>query len=123
MSLSTCSHRTYPGLNLSHFCRDHAGGNEEMAKRIPGIKIIGGEHDHVAAATQQVADKQQISVGSINIQCIETPFHTQGHICYLCSEEGFPEKIVFTGDTLFIGGCGRYQCNASVNCLLRRESV
>ena len=94
-----------------------------MAKRIPGIKIIGGEHDHVAAATQPVADNQQISVGSINVQCIEMPFHTQGHICYLCSEKGSPEKIVFTGDTLFIGGCGRYQCSASVHCLLHRESL
>ena len=79
-----------------------------MAKRIPGIQIIGGEHDKVAAANKEVADKQRISLGSISIQCIETPFHTQGHICYLCSEEGSSEKLVFTGDTLFIGGCGRY---------------
>ena len=78
-----------------------------MAKRIPGMQIIGGEHDKVAAATKEVADKQRISLGSISIQCIETPFHTQGHICYLCSEEGSSEKLVFTGDTLFIGGCGR----------------
>ncbi len=78
-----------------------------MAKRIPGIRIVGGVHDKVAAATEQVADRQQISVGTISIQCIETPFHTQGHICYLCSEEGSSEKLIFTGDTLFIGGCGR----------------
>ena len=99
-----------PGVCRREFadrCRDHAGGNEEMAKRIPGIRIVGGEHDKVAAATEQVADKQQISVGTIKIQCIETPFHTQGHICYLCSEEGTSEKLIFTGDTLFIGGCGR----------------
>ena len=78
-----------------------------MAKRIPGIRIVGGVHDKVAAATEQVADRQQISVGSVSIQCIETPFHTQGHICYLCSEEGSSEQLIFTGDTLFIGGCGR----------------
>lgn len=68
---------------------------------------MGGEHDKVAAATEQVADKQHISVGSIGIDCIETPFHTQGHICYLCNEEGSSEKLIFTGDTLFVGGCGR----------------
>lgn len=68
---------------------------------------MGGEHDNVAAATEQVADKQHISVGSIGIDCIETPFHTQGHICYLCNEEGSSEKLILTGDTLFVGGCGR----------------
>lgn len=46
-------------------------------------------------------------MGSISIRCLETPFHTLGHICYLCSEEGSPERNIFTGDTLFIGGCGR----------------
>ena len=96
-------------VDPSQPCRDHAGGNEEMAKRIPGIRIVGGVHDKVAAATEQVADRQQISVGSISIECIETPFHTQGHICYLCSEEGSSEKLIFTGDTLFIGGCGRFE--------------
>ena len=46
-------------------------------------------------------------MGTISIRCLETPFHTLGHICYLCSEEGSPGRSVFTGDTLFIGGCGR----------------
>ena len=46
-------------------------------------------------------------MGSIRIRCLETPFHTLGHICYLCSEDGSPERNIFTGDTLFIGGCGR----------------
>ena len=29
----------------------------------------------------EVADKQEISVGSITIKCLETPFHTLGHMC------------------------------------------
>ena len=62
-------------------CRDHAGGNEEIAKLIPGIEIVGGEHEHVSAATTEVADMQEISVGSISIKCLETPFHTLGHMC------------------------------------------
>lgn len=32
--------------------------------------------------------------------------HTNGHICFLCREEG-STAAVFTGDTLFVGGCGR----------------
>ncbi len=38
--------------------------------------------------------------------------HTQGHMCYLCSTPSTPSTIptppvVFTGDCLFVGGCGR----------------
>ena len=40
--------------------RDHAGGNEEIARLIPGIEIVGGEHDHVSAATKQVCAQQKI---------------------------------------------------------------
>lgn len=32
--------------------------------------------------------------------------HTLGHICYLCKEAG-SQDIIFTGDTMFVGGCGR----------------
>jgi hypothetical protein len=32
--------------------------------------------------------------------------HTNGHICFLCREES-STAAVFTGDTLFVGGCGR----------------
>jgi hydroxyacylglutathione hydrolase len=53
--------------------RDHAGGNEEMARLVPGIEIFGGEHDNVSAASRQVTDKEEISVGDIKIQCLETP--------------------------------------------------
>lgn len=37
---------------------------------------------------------------------LHTPCHTQDHICYYF-EDG-ADRAVFTGDTLFIGGCGRF---------------
>lgn len=38
------------------------------------------------------------------IEVIETPFHTEGSVCLY-----FPrQKLLFTGDTLFVGGIGRY---------------
>ena len=36
-----------------------------------------------------------------------TPCHTTGHICYFFSGGG-DTPSVFTGDTLFLGGCGRF---------------
>ena len=40
--------------------------------------------------------------------CYETPCHTSGHICYFVTSDKQEDKAVFTGDTLFIGGCGRF---------------
>lgn len=34
--------------------------------------------------------------------------HFQGHICYFVQTPSGDNKVVFTGDTLFLGGCGRF---------------
>lgn len=91
----------------THHHWDHAGGNVEMAKTYPNITVYGGQHDNVDGCNRPVADGEEFKFGNIDIKCMETPFHTHGHICYLCTEPGDEQKIVFTGDTLFVAGCGR----------------
>ena len=44
---------------------------------------------------------QQIHAGGLTFQVISTPGHTHGSVCYLC------EHVMFSGDTLFAGSCGR----------------
>eukprot|EP01056_Protomagalhaensia_sp_Gyna25_P000017 Protomagalhaensia_sp_Gyna_25__16@NODE_1008_length_2301_cov_132_114943_g803_i0_p2_GENE_NODE_1008_length_2301_cov_132_114943_g803_i0NODE_1008_length_2301_cov_132_114943_g803_i0_p2_ORF_typecomplete_len264_score44_04Lactamase_B/PF00753_27/2_6e18HAGH_C/PF16123_5/1_2e16Lactamase_B_3/PF13483_6/6_7e08Lactamase_B_2/PF12706_7/1_6e07Lactamase_B_5/PF14597_6/0_0011_NODE_1008_length_2301_cov_132_114943_g803_i065856 len=57
--------------------------------------------------TQDISDGQTIEVGGLTIQGIHTPTHTKGHICYLVTDaQG--NKLVFSGDHLFTGGCGRF---------------
>lgn len=47
-------------------------------------------------------------VGSLRVDCLFTPCHTSGHICYhVTGEEGGP-GAVFTGDTLMVAACGRF---------------
>jgi len=67
------------------------------------IQILGGSLDDCQAATRQVCDNDTITLGDETITCLLTPGHTNGHICYY-SSLGF----VFTGDCLFIGGCGKF---------------
>ncbi len=68
--------------------------------------VIGGD-DRIEALTQKVEHGRTLNIGNLNIQCLATPCHTKGHICYYVTQ-GSDTKAVFTGDTLFLGGCGRF---------------
>jgi len=102
-----------PGYKLvsaltTHHHWDHAGGNEKFAKLFPGIKFYGGD-DRIPALSHKMAHGDVIKVGNLTIQCLFTPCHTTGHICYYVNSDskGSP-PAVFTVDTLFVGGCGRF---------------
>ncbi|KAJ8517319.1 hypothetical protein ONZ45_g5503 [Pleurotus djamor] len=113
----------------THHHYDHSGGNElalllllvpmiysyellrEKAKTYPGVPIYGGSHKS-PALTQLVKDKDEFTLGdSIHVRCLATPCHTQDSICYHATNASDPTNhpgAVFTGDTLFIAGCGRF---------------
>ncbi|KAF9800927.1 hypothetical protein SFRURICE_010475 [Spodoptera frugiperda] len=88
--------------------RDHAGGNEELAKQVPGIEVYGGD-DRIGALTRKVEHNTIFNIGNLMVQCLFTPCHTMGHVCYYVTtpDEG-SDGVVFTGDTLFLAGCGRF---------------
>jgi len=93
----------------THHHYDHSGGNQAFAAKY-GVPIYGGS-DQVAALTKLVKDKDEFTIGdSILVQCLATPCHTQDSICYHVTDT--VNKLhpggVFTGDTLFIAGCGRF---------------
>ncbi|KAG0447664.1 hypothetical protein HPP92_028222 [Vanilla planifolia] len=102
------------GANLTlvlttHHHWDHAGGNTEIATLIPGIKIVGGSLDNIQACTDQVEHGDKLTLGSdVNISCLHTPCHTKGHISYYVTSNVVENSSVFTGDTLFIAGCGKF---------------
>jgi hydroxyacylglutathione hydrolase len=98
------------GLNLvavlpTHYHFDHVGGNEDLVKAIPGLRVYGarGEKGRIPAQTDEVDDGSTVEIGGLRGHVIGIPAHTNGHIAYY-----FPQlEAVFTGDTLFIAGCGR----------------
>lgn len=84
---------------------DHSGGNAQIAKMLgSSVPIVGGRGDGVEAVTREVGDGDEIIVGTLKVRAIETPFHTKGHVCYYVDADEV--RAVFTGDTLFVGGCG-----------------
>jgi len=98
------------GVNLTtvlttHHHWDHAGGNKDLVSRMSDLCVVGGD-DRIDCLTKKVQQGDTVTVGTLSVNCISTPCHTTGHICYYVTSD--QDKLVFTGDTLFLGGCGRF---------------
>jgi hydroxyacylglutathione hydrolase len=86
----------------THHHYDHVGGNQDLLAAAPGLAVYGVD-ERIPGLTRRVQDGDAIELGSHTARVIFIPAHTSGHIAYY-----FPrEAAVFTGDTLFAGGCGR----------------
>jgi hydroxyacylglutathione hydrolase len=90
----------------THHHFDHIGGNEEVARAVPGIRVLGSRADmtRVPALTDPLDDGEGFEVIGRRARALFIPAHTSGHLAYFFPDEG-PD--VFTGDTLFAAGCGR----------------
>ncbi|SCV06146.1 LANO_0H23112g1_1 [Lachancea nothofagi CBS 11611] len=96
----------------THHHYDHSGGNGAVVARLAqlkgsDIKVISGSHTS-PGATDIPKHLQEYSLGDLKIRCIRTPCHTQDSLCYYVSDPQTGERCIFTGDTLFIAGCGRF---------------
>lgn len=93
----------------THHHWDHAGGNDKIRQLVPGIKVYGGSIDNVKGCTNKVENGDKISLGAeVDILSLHTPCHTKGHISYYVTDKEEETPAVFTGDTLFIAGCGKF---------------
>lgn len=91
-------------LLVTHHHVDHVEANLALKKRF-GLKIVGpeGEKDKIPGIDETVRQGDTIAFGNEEVQVIETPGHTAGHVSYYLPQSG----VVFAADTLFALGCGR----------------
>ena len=91
----------------THHHSDHIGGTKELLKEWPKVKIIAPakEKDRIPLQNISVNDGDSIKVLSKKFKIIELVGHTRSHISFYSDDFYFP--ILFVGDTLFSGGCGR----------------
>jgi hydroxyacylglutathione hydrolase len=92
---------------ITHHHWDHTGGVAEL-KQKTGCKIIGGDKRRILGIDQLVEDGEILPVGDADVHVIATPGHTSTSVCYYVPPSaGSVSGILWTGDTLFVGGCGR----------------
>lgn len=91
----------------THHHFDHVGGNADLvASCAPEVVRVFGyseDRERIPCLTDPMEDGAALRVGALTAEAIFIPAHTRGHIAYYFREAG----VVFTGDTLFAGGCGR----------------
>ena len=97
------------GLTLSHILithhhKDHTGGLPEL-QRYSQPRVIGPRSSQIQGITKPVADADTFELFGVELTVIEVPGHTLDHIAFATVNCGRP--LVFCGDTLFAGGCGR----------------
>lgn len=98
---------------ITHHHWDHTAGTAEL-KRKTGCTAIGADRGRTPDIDEVVEDGQVLTLGDAEIQVLATPGHTRTSVCYYVQPAGNNEGgILFTGDTLFVGGCGRLlECDA-----------
>lgn len=94
------------GLELSailvtHLHGDHTGGIRDLLHRYP-VPVYGPWDERITMVDQRVSEGDIIRLGEeVALRVLDTPGHTRVHACY------YGDGLLFSGDTLFAGGCGR----------------
>jgi hydroxyacylglutathione hydrolase len=90
---------------VTHHHADHVGGIESLRERLQG-PLYGPQRERIPEPFVPLGHGDHVSVLGLRFDVIDVPGHTSGHIAYFNSS-GAGAPILFCGDTLFSGGCGR----------------
>lgn len=90
---------------VTHHHSDHTGGVAAL-REATGAKVFGPVREAMPEPLIRLGGGDQLQSLGLTFKVIDVPGHTAGHIAYYCANvDGAP--LLFCGDTLFSGGCGR----------------
>lgn len=92
-------------LFCTHYHSDHIAGNRKLQEQFPNLKIYAHKNakEKIPEQTHFLQENDEVMLGKYSLQILETFGHTQS--CISLYEK--KEKILFSGDCLFLAGCGR----------------
>jgi hydroxyacylglutathione hydrolase len=90
---------------ITHHHPDHTGGVAAL-RDATGARVIGPARERMPEPLRRVVAGDEVQALGLRFEVLEVPGHTAGHIAFYTPElDGAP--LLFCGDTLFSGGCGR----------------
>ena len=93
------------GILLTHHHADHTGGVAAL-RQATGASVHGAAGEAMPEPLRRVAQGDSVEALGLRFEVLDVPGHTAGHVAYFAPEApGGP--LLFCGDTLFSGGCGR----------------
>jgi len=90
---------------LTHHHGDHVGG-VPILRHSTGAKVYGPARETLPEPVTRMAHGMSAEILGLHFAVIDVPGHTAGHIAWYCGQAP-GEPLLFCGDTLFSGGCGR----------------
>jgi hydroxyacylglutathione hydrolase len=90
---------------VTHHHADHTGGVVEL-RDSTGAQVYGPAGEEMPEPLTRLSGGESCPSLGLLFQVLDVPGHTSGHIAFYCEAvDGAP--LLFCGDTLFSGGCGR----------------
>ncbi|MDO8720477.1 MAG: hydroxyacylglutathione hydrolase [Polaromonas sp.] len=90
---------------VTHHHADHTGGVDAL-RQATGAKVFGPATERIPEPFTPLQGGDTVNVLDLAFQVLDVPGHTSGHIAFYTPDvNGKP--LLFCGDTLFSGGCGR----------------
>ncbi|RIB12490.1 beta-lactamase-like protein [Gigaspora rosea] len=95
----------------THHHNHHSFGNIELVMTKPNLAVYGADA-RIPELNYVCKHNEEFTVGTLKVRSYHTPSHTRGSVCYYVRDGNEAneemERAVFTGDTLLIGGCGKF---------------
>lgn len=90
---------------VTHHHADHTGGIDAL-RQATGATVYGPATERIPAPFTPLRGNNTVKALDLDFQVLDVPGHTAGHIAFYTPDvNGKP--LLFCGDTLFSGGCGR----------------
>ena len=94
------------GILITHRHRDHTQGIAGLLQHW-SVPVYGPNSDLIPQVTHKLQGNDLLELDGISFKIIAVPGHTWEHIAYFCGDIPSSPPILFCGDALFAGGCGR----------------